>query len=211
MFWYLHLCYTVNVNCRFWNLISNLFISRCLILKISFAPVSKFVWSAFIFSFNSINIALLCSLNLRYLLFCLGSLDITNIFILLFGILINFSGALVTCFTHLLPHNLAEGTVASAVSENTFRFFLGLLFSFLLKSFETWLAECSYNLGLPLNAMKCVKYFSFAKKLSATRGKYIYHIIHFDSLIKDACHKVDAVGSPFNANTTVALCFTNLS
>jgi len=182
-----------------------------LVLKISFAPVSKFILSDFLFSFNSTTVALLRSLNLRYFLFRLRSLDISDILVLLLGVLINFSGALVTCFAHLLPHDLAEGTIASTVSENTFRFFLCLFLSFQLKPFETWLAECSCGLGLPLNAVKCVEHFSFAKELSAARGEYIYHIIHFDSLIKDTCHKVNAVWSPLNANTAVALCLTNLS
>lgn len=210
---YLHLSHIANVSAICWllNLISwHCFIFLRLVLKVALAPISKFVWVAFILSLNSITITLLSSLNLSYLLFRLSSLDTTDVLVLLLCVLINFTGALVTCFAHLLPHDLTEGTVASTVSENAFRFFLCLLLSFLIKPLETWLAKCSYGVGLPLNTVKCVEHFAFAKKLLAARGEYIYHIIHFDSLIEDACHKVDAVGSPLNANAAVALCFPDL-
>lgn len=143
---YLHLSHSSNVNAEFrlLNLIHchGLLFLR-LILKVTFTPISKFVGAAFVLSLSAIAVTLLRGLNLRYFLLSLRSLDTTDVLVLLLCILVNFPGTLVTCFAHLLPHDLTEGTVAPTISEHALRFFLCLLLSFLIKPLKTWLSKSS--------------------------------------------------------------------
>jgi hypothetical protein len=135
---------------RLSDLILNFF-RLLLVFKVALAPVTETdIRVVFSNPVCTISVILLLGLDLSELLLSLCSLDTSHFFVFLLGILVNLSRSLVTSLSHFLPHDLAEGAVASAICEESLWLFSSNCLCFLLKTVNIWLLESSSWLGLPL-------------------------------------------------------------
>jgi hypothetical protein len=80
--------------------------------KVTLAPVNSFLFSLFDRCLALVGVYLLG------LLFCLIGLVVTDLLVLTFRRLIEFTGTLVTGLAHLLAHKLTKSAVSTTVSES---------------------------------------------------------------------------------------------
>ena len=177
--------------------------------KVTLSPVNL----RFFFGFfrGLLYSLLLLSLNLLSFFLSLACLSFTDLFILIFLISIKFAGTLVACLAHFLSHDLAEGTISSTISKYSLWFLPSLLIRHYLNVFDVRSGKCTNRNWLPLNKLKLFENFSFPEKSWATCCEHIYHVVNFDTFIKDTGHHMGPISCPFYAYSAIWFCFANLN
>lgn len=121
------------------------------VAEITFAPVNLLA-GLFLHFFSITTVLLLVVFVLRdllSLLLRLTSLVLADLLVLLFAVVVEFAGALVSSLAHLLPHQLAEGRVAATVGESTLGQFCLCFFCLELECSYVGLGESLLGRGLP--------------------------------------------------------------